>query len=129
MVGLVLPAFFTTQASEIPTKMFTAWFLLPVKWPLMSSSCTFCRNCVPHTHSSLQSLSSLAFDSSSFFLPSPLRTWQLGFYSQLPRFFYSIHHPSVVIHCYDLIAHLGVRDPIVYPVPVSSRAKKSTASP
>lgn len=34
---------------------------------------------------------------------------------------------SVVIHCYDLTAHLGAADPDVYPAVLSSRAKNSTA--
>lgn len=43
-------------------------------------------------------------------------------------FSYSGHCHSVLTYCYDLTAHQGPGDPHVYPAPLSSRAKNSTAS-
>lgn len=44
-------------------------------------------------------------------------------------FSYSGYCHSVLTHCYDSTAHQGPGDPQVYPAPLSSRAKNSTASP
>lgn len=77
----------------------------------------------PHTHTFPQNLSSLAFDSSSCFLPLARRLGDSWFYSlcTVPV------SCSVVIHCYDLTAHVGAGDPDVYPALLSSAAKNSTA--
>lgn len=127
-MGLALPVFFTTRASEIPTRIFMGTTSSDDEavphffFGLRSEVTTY-----PHTHSSPQSLFSLTFASSSCFLPWTLQPCDSWFYSQLPVS-YSTHCTSVIIHCCDLIAHLGAGDPNVYPALSSSKAENSTAS-
>lgn len=91
----------------------------------LSCLCSDLTTC-SQSHSALTA--SQVFDSSSCFLPLILQSWALMVFFPASLFSYSMPCPSVIIHCLDLMAHIGDGNPDVYPALLSSRAKNSTAS-